>query len=177
MQQKIHILSDEAINQIPAGEVIESPASVVKELIENSLDAGAKKITIEITGGGLKMIRISDDGVGMGREDALLSIQRHATSKIKSSHDLFHILTQGFRGEALAAVSSISKMVLMTAEEGAVGTRLEIEKGEVVKVTFCAHMWHHDRGAGSLLLCSGKEAVSKVCGIDCGRDFSERSPI
>lgn len=129
----IHLLSDETINQIAAGEVIENPASVIKELIENALDAGSAKITVDIAGGGLKLIRVTDDGIGMGREDAHLSIVRHATSKITQAHDLFHIATKGFRGEALASIASISKMSLVTAKEGEVGTELEIEKGQVVK--------------------------------------------
>lgn len=134
MPNRIQILSDEAINQIAAGEVVDSPASVVKELVENAIDAEASKITIEIVGGGLKLIRVSDDGMGMGRDDALLSIQRHATSKIRSAHDLFHVKTQGFRGEALAAIASVSKMEIVTAEEGQLGTKLQIEKGEIVKI-------------------------------------------
>jgi len=138
MSCTIHLLSDETINQIAAGEVIESPASVIKELVENALDAGASKIGIDITGGGLKLIRVSDDGIGMGREDAVLSIVRHATSKIKFAHDLFHIATKGFRGEALASIASISKMTLMTARDGEVGTELEIEKGQVIKEVPCA---------------------------------------
>ena len=133
MSCTIHLLSDETINQIAAGEVIENPASVIKELIENSLDAGATKIAVDIAGGGLKLIRVSDDGKGMNREDARMSIVRHATSKIIHAHDLFHIATMGFRGEALASVASISKMTLMTAQEGQVGTELEIEKGQVIK--------------------------------------------
>lgn len=138
MSCTIHLLSDETINQIAAGEVIESPASVIKELVENALDAGARKIGIDITGGGLKLIRVSDDGIGMGREDAHLSIVRHATSKILHAHDLFHIATKGFRGEALASIASISKMTLMTARDGEVGTELEIEKGQVIKEAPCA---------------------------------------
>ncbi|MBS0629570.1 MAG: DNA mismatch repair endonuclease MutL [Verrucomicrobia bacterium] len=133
MSCTIHLLSEETINQIAAGEVIENPASVIKELIENGLDAGATKICVEVTGGGLKLIRVSDDGKGMNREDAHLSIVRHATSKIRHAQDLFHIATMGFRGEALASIASISKMTLMTAQEGQVGTELEIEKGEVIK--------------------------------------------
>lgn len=138
MSCTIHLLSDETINQIAAGEVIESPASVIKELVENALDAGARKIGIDITGGGLKLIRVSDDGIGMGREDAHLSIVRHATSKITHAHDLFHIATKGFRGEALASIASISKMTLLTARDGEVGTELEIEKGQVIKEVSCA---------------------------------------
>lgn len=138
MQPTIHLLSDETINQIAAGEVIESPASVVKELVENALDAGAQKITVEITGGGLKLIRIIDDGCGMHRTDLRLSVVRHATSKITQPQDLFHIETKGFRGEALASIASISKMVVMTAQEGAHGDLIEVEKGSIVKERACA---------------------------------------
>ncbi|MDN3505641.1 MAG: DNA mismatch repair endonuclease MutL [Simkaniaceae bacterium] len=132
MQSKIHLLSDETINQIAAGEVIESPASVVKELVENAIDAGSTKITIEITGGGLKLIKIVDDGEGMALEDAKSCIMRHATSKITKAQDLFSIATNGFRGEALASIASIAKMEIVTALEGASGIKLEIEEGKVV---------------------------------------------
>lgn len=138
MSSTIRLLSEETINQIAAGEVIENPASVVKELIENALDAGAKKIVVDIAGGGLKLIRVSDDGSGMGREDAHLSIVRHATSKIIQAQDLFHIATKGFRGEALASIASISKMTLVTAKEGESGTQIEVEKGKVIKEIPCA---------------------------------------
>lgn len=137
---KIQVLSQEAINQIAAGEVIESPASVVKELVENSIDAGATKITIEVRAGGLALVAVSDDGVGMSKEDALLSIERHATSKIVSAKDLFALHTMGFRGEALAAIAAISHMTLITAEEGKAGTQLEIEGGAIKKVQSCARL-------------------------------------
>ncbi|NGX39996.1 MAG: DNA mismatch repair protein MutL [Chlamydiae bacterium] len=133
MSSTIRILSDEVINQIAAGEVVESPASVVKELIENALDAGAKKISVEIAGGGLKLVRVIDDGMGMSMEDALLSLTRHATSKMRGAEDLFTLLTKGFRGEALASIASVSKMTMITAVDGKVGTKLEVEKGEVLK--------------------------------------------
>ncbi len=138
MQAKIHLLSDETINQIAAGEVIESPASVVKELTENALDAEAKKIMIEITGGGMKMIRITDDGWGMGLEDAEKCIVRHATSKISKAADLFHIGTKGFRGEALASIASISKMTVITAMDGELGLELEVQQGEISRKRPCA---------------------------------------
>lgn len=140
MNSKIHVLSDETINQIAAGEVIESPGSVVKELIENSLDAGAKKIVVEISGGGLKLIRITDDGSGMSEEDAKACIVRHATSKISKATDLFHIATKGFRGEALSSIASIGKMTLQTAMENATGIELEIEKGKVIQQRPCARI-------------------------------------
>ncbi|MDN3509293.1 MAG: DNA mismatch repair endonuclease MutL [Candidatus Neptunochlamydia sp.] len=113
----IHLLSDETINKIAAGEVIENPASVVKELVENALDAKSDLITVEIERGGFSLIRISDNGTGMGQEDLLLSLERHATSKIQTAGDLIHILTMGFRGEALASIGTISKMKILTAKE------------------------------------------------------------
>lgn len=128
----IHLLSEQTINQIAAGEVVESPASVVKELLENSLDAGAKKICVETLGGGLKLIRIADDGSGMSPKDAKLAILRHTTSKIVDAHDLFHIATKGFRGEALASIASISKMTIQTALGSEMGIQIEVENGHVV---------------------------------------------
>src|SRR3990170_2894154 len=104
MTATIRLLSDLTINKIAAGEVIENPASVVKELIENALDADAKTIKITIKGGGLGSISVSDDGKGMSRDDALLCLERHATSKIRDDSDIFKITTMGFRGEALASI-------------------------------------------------------------------------
>lgn len=130
---RIRLLSDHTINQIAAGEVIESPASVVKELVENALDAGATKIVIEIKAGGLQLIRVSDDGSGMGREDALLCLERHATSKIREAQDLFSLSTMGFRGEALASIAAISKLSLMTATQEE-GTCIEVEAGQILSV-------------------------------------------
>ncbi|HSX04507.1 MAG TPA: DNA mismatch repair endonuclease MutL [Rhabdochlamydiaceae bacterium] len=126
----IHILSEQTINQIAAGEVIENPTSVVKELVENALDAGANYITIEISAGGMQLIRVSDNGSGMDREDALLSIKRHATSKLTEAKDLFELRSLGFRGEALASIAAISKFTLMTAKEDREGTKIEVEGGE-----------------------------------------------
>ena len=106
---KIHVLSDQVANQIAAGEVVERPASVVKELLENSLDAGATRIRVEIEAGGRKLIRIVDNGHGMGRDDALLAFERHATSRLRSSDDLLSIATLGFRGEALPSIASVAR--------------------------------------------------------------------
>src|SRR5690349_5429765 len=107
---KIILLSEEVINQIAAGEVVEHPASIVKELVENAIDAGAKHVEVETSGGGLQLIRVIDDGCGMGREEAELSLQRHATSKLRTLADLDQLQTMGFRGEALAAIASVSKL-------------------------------------------------------------------
>ncbi|MHB8713222.1 MAG: DNA mismatch repair endonuclease MutL [Trichloromonadaceae bacterium] len=114
MAQKIHILAENLCNKIAAGEVVERPASVVKELLENSLDAGASDIRIEVERGGKRLIRISDDGEGMGREDAFLCLERHGTSKIACAEDLFNLRTLGFRGEALPSIAAVSRLTLRT---------------------------------------------------------------
>ena len=134
MSSIIRLLTDHTINKIAAGEVIESPASVVKELVENSIDAGARAITIQIKGGGLGQITISDNGKGMGREDAELCLRRHATSKIQELEDLFAIQTMGFRGEALASIASISKLTLTTSQGGREGTKVEGAASKILKV-------------------------------------------
>lgn len=132
---RIRILPDILINQIAAGEVIERPASVVKELVENAIDAGADRIFIEIESGGKSLIRVSDNGCGMSREDALLAIERHATSKLQSEADLFAIHTLGFRGEALPSIASVSRFSLITREPHAdVGTEILVEGGRIVSV-------------------------------------------
>ncbi len=132
---RIRVLSDQVANQIAAGEVVERPASVVKELLENSLDAGATRIRVEIEGGGRKLIRIVDNGHGMGRDDALLAFERHATSKLRSSDDLLSIATLGFRGEALPSIASVARLSLQTrAAEDEVGTAIEIAGGSMLRV-------------------------------------------
>jgi len=129
---QIKILSEQTINQIAAGEVIENPASVVKELVENALDARAVRIVIEIKGGGFQLIRISDDGCGMDKDDAVLSLERHATSKIREVGDLQRLETMGFRGEALASIAAISQLTLVTAQKESV--KVEVEGGRMVHV-------------------------------------------
>ena len=132
---RIRVLSDQVANQIAAGEVVDRPAAVVKELLENALDAGATRIRVEVEAGGRKLIRIADDGCGMVRDDALLAFERHATSKIRSSDDLLSIATLGFRGEALPSIASISRLELVTRPaDAATGTRVEIAGGKVLAV-------------------------------------------
>jgi DNA mismatch repair protein MutL len=132
---KIHILSERVANQIAAGEVVERPASVVKELLENALDAGSTRIRIQVEAGGKKLIQITDDGCGMVRDDAMLAFERHATSKIKETDDLLSISTLGFRGEALPSIASVARLHLETrAEEEPAGTVLEINGGKIIRV-------------------------------------------
>src|SRR5579862_4970925 len=128
----VHILPEQVASQIAAGEVVERPASAVKELIENSIDAGARDLAIEIERGGLGLISVTDDGCGMSREDAILSLRRHATSKIRSASDLVAIRTLGFRGEALASIASVAKMELRTRRrEDVSGVHLSASGGEI----------------------------------------------
>jgi DNA mismatch repair protein MutL len=132
---KIRILPDNLANQIAAGEVVERPASVVKELVENSIDAGAARVQVDIELGGRRLIRISDDGCGMLRDDAILSFERHATSKIQTLEDLARIGTLGFRGEALASIASVAKVELVTKTvEETAATRVIIEGGRLSDV-------------------------------------------
>jgi DNA mismatch repair protein MutL len=132
---RIHVLSETVANQIAAGEVVERPASVVKEMLENSLDAGATRIKISIEAGGKKLIQISDNGCGMVRDDAMLAFERHATSKIKKAEDLLCISTLGFRGEALPSIASVSRLRLETrAPEEPTGTVVEINGGKIARV-------------------------------------------
>jgi DNA mismatch repair protein MutL len=134
---RIKLLSEQVANQIAAGEVVERPASVVKELVENSLDADAKKITVEIGAGGRSLIRVTDDGFGMSRDDALLCLERHATSKIQCAEDLASIATMGFRGEALPSIASVSRFILATRERennSPEGTQIIIAGGKISEV-------------------------------------------
>ena len=132
---KINVLDTQVANLIAAGEVVERPASAVKELLENAIDAGAGKITLEIKNGGISLIRVTDDGCGMTKDDALVCVKRHATSKISCAADLDGIATLGFRGEALAAISSVSKMRIMTRTKNSpTGIIIEFNAGNPVSV-------------------------------------------
>jgi DNA mismatch repair protein MutL len=132
---RIHVLSENVANKIAAGEVVERPASVVKELLENALDAGARRIRVTVEAGGKKLIQVTDDGCGMVRDDAMLAFERHATSKIRNTDDLLNIATLGFRGEALPSMASVSRLRLEThAPEDAAGTVVEIAGGKLLTV-------------------------------------------
>ena len=132
---RIRVLPDQVANQIAAGEVVDRPASVVKELLENALDAGANRIRIEVEAGGRKLIRVADDGHGMNRDDSLLAFERHATSKLRTADDLLSIATLGFRGEALPSIASVARVTLETATgDEAAGTRIEIAGGRILHV-------------------------------------------
>src|SRR3954462_8899172 len=154
---RIHVLPEHVANKIAAGEVVERPASVVKELLENALDAGARRIHIQVEAGGKKLIKITDDGCGMVRDDAMLAFERHATSKLTNTDELLNISTLGFRGEALPSIASVSRVTLETAananagpstalaaarstrddvpnKEGSAGTRIEIAGGKILKI-------------------------------------------
>src|SRR4051812_21137676 len=131
---RIHVLSDTVANKIAAGEVVERPASVVKELLENALDAGAREIRLDAEAGGRRLIRLADNGCGMMRDDALLAFERHATSKLSDVKDLLSIATLGFRGEALPSIASVSRLLLETrSQEETTGTRIEIAGGKMLR--------------------------------------------
>ncbi len=137
---RIHVLPEHVANKIAAGEVVERPASVVKELLENALDAGATRIKINVEAGGKKLIQITDNGCGMVRDDAMLAFERHATSKIKDAEDLLSVTTLGFRGEALPSIASVSRLHLETraaaesTEKASTGTIIEINGGKMARV-------------------------------------------
>jgi DNA mismatch repair protein MutL len=138
--RRVTRLPDELVNQIAAGEVVERPASVVKELVENALDAEATAVRVEIESGGKALVRVTDDGHGMGREDATLALERHATSKLRTLSDLQSLATHGFRGEALPSIASVSHLVLRTRDDsGPAGTEIEVRDGRLLHVRDAGH--------------------------------------
>ena len=139
-QNRVFVLPDNVANKIAAGEVLERPESVLKELIENAIDAGATQIDVEISTGGKKLIKISDNGSGMSRDNAQLAIERFATSKIRDVDDIESVATLGFRGEALAAISSVSRFMLKTCSENELsGTSISISGGKLFDVSETGH--------------------------------------
>src|SRR5438309_4233 len=139
---RIRLLPEQVANQIAAGEVVERPASVVKELVENALDAQVSRITVEIQAGGRSLVRVTDDGVGMSKDDALLCLERHATSKIQKAEDLAAITTMGFRGEALPSIASVSRFTLTTRERNGdtpEGTQVVVHGGKILHVKSAGH--------------------------------------
>src|SRR5579863_6311465 len=132
---RIRILPETVANKIAAGEVVERPASVVKELLENALDAGARSIRIETESGGKKLIRVTDDGCGMNHDDAMLAFERHATSKLRVAEDLMSVATLGFRGEAIPSIAAVSRFLLETRAQGETsGTHVEVNGGKMIDV-------------------------------------------
>ena len=139
MSARIKILPENLTNKIAAGEVVERPASVVKELLENALDAGARRIRVDVEAGGKKLIRVTDDGSGMVRDDAMLAFERHATSKLTSARDLLGVSTLGFRGEALPSIASVSRLTLETRSlDEPTGAHIEIGGGGF-NAAVCGH--------------------------------------
>ncbi len=135
LSRRVFLLDPHTVNQIAAGEVVERPASVLKELVENALDAGATRIEVELRGSGKEMVRVTDNGCGMSREDAETALQRHATSKITSAEDLAKVLSLGFRGEALPSIASVSRMTVSTGTENGLRHVLQIHGGELAPIT------------------------------------------
>ena len=171
---RIRILSDQVANQIAAGEVVDRPASVVKELLENALDAGATRIRVDVEAGGRRLIRVADNGCGMNRDDALLAFERHATSKLRTANDLLAISTLGFRGEALPSIASVARVTLETAPAPGsgpetAGTRMEIAGGRILHVDDAALPGRDDHpGSRPVLQHAGAAEIPPRRGYGAG---------
>ena len=132
---RVRVLSDNVANKIAAGEVIENPASVAKELVENAIDAESTEVTVEVKSGGKSLISVSDNGIGMGRDDAVLALERHSTSKIRSVSDLDKVGTLGFRGEAIPSIASVSRFTIATCQKDMlIGTFVKVNGGKLINV-------------------------------------------
>ena len=176
----IRILSDRVANQIAAGEVVERPAAVIKELLENSIDAGARKIEIEFRNGGKSYLRVEDDGTGMSQDQALLCLERHATSKIRKASDLNEVQTFGFRGEAIPSISSVSRFTMRTRCQGnSEGNEILINGGKMIHVKECgmpkgtrievAHLFNSVPGRRKFLKTEVTESshIIHLCKVIC----------
>ncbi len=170
MSSKIAVLPSTVADQIAAGEVVERPASVVKELVENALDAGARIVRVDLEDGGKTLIRVSDDGEGMTAEDAHLALQRHATSKIRSTGDLIGVGTFGFRGEALPAIASVSRFELESSVDGETAMRLRVVGGRVEAAEAAA------RQRGTTVTIRGLFFNTRPGSARCGDRPDERRP-
>ena len=159
---RIKILSDRVANQIAAGEVIERPVAVIKELVENSIDAQATKIAIEINNGGKSLIKISDNGIGMNEDEALLSLERHATSKLREANDLNQITSFGFRGEALPSIASVSQFTLKTRTKDSIeGVEINVTAGKLLSQKACRYAsWDNHRCQKLVHWCTRSKKIS-----------------
>ena len=175
---KIHILSEDLKNKIAAGEVVERPASVVKELIENSIDAGAKNIDVLVSGGGNASVQVVDDGGGLESDDLKLAFSRHTTSKIESPDDLHRINTLGFRGEALASIASVSKVRAISTVNGGAGSEIAVKNGRNIR-TGSGFYGRRDVNLSDrpILLSARAQKVSEKCQSGAEARYSGRQEI
>ena len=163
--RRVFRMPEDLANQIAAGEVVERPASVVKELLENSLDAGAASLEVEVRGGGSALLRVTDDGGGMDREDALMALERHATSKISTADDLFSVQTMGFRGEALPSIASVSEFLLRTRVASSPGGTEAVVRGGKLVAVRVADLYGAEEGAQLFALAPRESGGLRISGL------------